>query len=99
MPKGNKNKFSFISILKTAKDFWPFIALAGGFILTIALLPQKVTAVERKVEQVESRTEKVERYILEQEKTQELIRKSPPGWRWNQLKQEFEIDPSYKKAR
>lgn len=94
-----KGVFSFLFLAELARTYWPAFIAVGGFTITFALLPQKVVAVERKVEQVESRTEKVERYILEQEKTQELIRKSPPGWRWNQLKQEFEIDPSYKKAR
>lgn len=94
-----KGGFSPLSILKSIKDFWPFIALAGGFILTIAFLPQKVSAIERRVEKTESRQQTIEEYIQVQQKTQELIRKAPSGYRWNFITEEFEIDPYYKRKK
>ena len=85
-----------LSVLKMAKDWWPFLILAGGFLTTIALLPQKVVAVEKKVDQVADRQVTIEKYIVSLEEQKELAKKAPEGWLWSEKEQKYVPDPLYR---
>ena len=93
MPKKRPN--IFLTALKFAKDYWLFLSLAGGFLFTMASLPQEVKATKQEVEQLKTQQQQVNKWIEAYEHTQELIKKAPEGYRWNPKTEEFEVDPDY----
>lgn len=91
-----KKKSSLWSVLDTVKSYWPLLVVLFGIIGTIATIPTRLSAVEKKTERID----KIEEYIEATEEQKALIQKSPPGWQWNETTQsyiEWPDDPRLKK--
>ena len=97
-----KKKSSLWSVLDTLKSYWFLAPIICGFAWTFATLPQKVEAQDKRLEKVESRQETIEGYIESNEKKNELIKKAPPGFKWDEVTEsylEWKDDPRLKKGK
>jgi len=57
-------------------------AAAITLVATFVPLPKRVNAMENRVQQIE-------RYIVNQERLEELMRKAPKGWKWDPELEEY----------
>ena len=100
-----KKKPAWLNLIDTVARYWQltlfFGAIIFGFIWTCAVvLPGKVEAQDKRIDQVESRQQTIEQYIEATEEQKKLIQQSPPGWQWSEEAQqyvEWKDDPRLKK--
>ena len=90
-----KKKNIPLIVLDFIRTYWIILGLVLTTIVTFATLPQRLTAAERKVEKVDVKTEQIQKWIERYEITQELIKKAPEGFVWDEKTEEFVPDPNY----
>lgn len=67
--------------------WWFIVVPACATIAFLWTLPSRLQAMEAQVQQIQE-------YIVQEEKTQEIIRKAPPGWKYDERFGKFIPDPN-----
>lgn len=99
---GSKNGGGFVGVLKFLKDYRVLITVLAGIVGTVATIPGRLQAVEKKAETLQEQTTAIYRWIEQAEKEAELIKKAPPGYRWSEEAGEYvswSDDPRLRKRR
>ena len=95
-----KKRGAALVVLDFVKSYWVIIGLLGTVVGTAVAIPSRLTANEKRTEKLEARQEQVDSYIEAIEEQKKLIKKSPAGFRWDEVAEEYVIfkeDPRLKK--
>lgn len=75
--------------LDFVKSYWVILGLFGTIAGTAIAIPGRLTANEKRTEALEGWQKRTQEYVDAIEDQKKLIKKSPPGYRWDEVAEEY----------